>query len=92
MLFRSEISALEAQKDKILQSSPVVVTQAELESIFDDVLKAQGIQRTQEMTKYNLSYPLGVRNSRIILLKYIDLKTKRLGHYVIFERKASLML
>ena len=46
-----EISALEAQKDKILQSSPVVVTQAELESIFDDVLKAQGIQRTQEMTK-----------------------------------------
>ena len=46
-----EISTLEAQKDKILQSSPVVVTQAELESIFDDVLKAQGIQRTQEMTK-----------------------------------------
>lgn len=45
-----EISTLEAQKDKILQSSPVVVTQAELESIFDDVLKAQGIQRTQEMT------------------------------------------
>ena len=46
-----EISTLEAQKDKILQSSPVVVKQAELESIFDDVLKAQGIQRTQEMTK-----------------------------------------
>ena len=46
-----EISTLEAQKDKILQSSPVVVTQSELESIFDDVLKAQGIQRTQEMTK-----------------------------------------
>ena len=46
-----EISALEAQKNKILQSSPVVVTQSELESIFDDVLKAQGIQRTQEMTK-----------------------------------------
>ncbi len=46
-----EISTLEAQKDKILQSSPVVVTQEELESIFDDVLKAQGIQRTQEMTK-----------------------------------------
>jgi len=46
-----EISALEAQKNKILQSSPVVVKQAELESIFDDVLKAQGIQRTQEMTK-----------------------------------------
>lgn len=46
-----EISTLEAQKDKILQSSPVVVKQAELESIFDDVLKAQGIQRTQKMTK-----------------------------------------
>lgn len=46
-----EISALEAQKNKILQSSPVVVKQSELESIFDDVLKAQGIQRTQEMTK-----------------------------------------
>lgn len=46
-----EISTLEAQKDKILQSSPVVVKQAELESIFDDVLKAQGIQRTQVMTK-----------------------------------------
>lgn len=46
-----EISTLEAQKDKILQSSPVVVKQSELESIFDDVLKAQGIQRTQEMTK-----------------------------------------
>ena len=46
-----EISALEAQKNKILQSSPVVVKQAELESIFDDVLKSQGIQRTQEMTK-----------------------------------------
>lgn len=46
-----EISTLEAQKDKILQSSPVVVKQAELENIFDDVLKAQGIQRTQEMTK-----------------------------------------
>lgn len=46
-----EISTLEAQKDKILQSSPVVVKQAELESIFDDVLKSQGIQRTQEMTK-----------------------------------------
>lgn len=46
-----EISTLEAQKDKILQSSPVVVTQSELESIFDDVLKSQGIQRTQEMTK-----------------------------------------
>ena len=35
-----EISTLEAQKDKILQSSLVVVTQSELESIFDDVLKA----------------------------------------------------
>ena len=46
-----EISTLEAQKDKILQSSPVVVKQSELESIFDDVLKSQGIQRTQEMTK-----------------------------------------
>ena len=46
-----EISALEAQKNKILQSSPVVVKQSELESIFDDVLKSQGIQRTQEMTK-----------------------------------------
>ena len=46
-----EISTLEAQKDKILQSSPIVVKQAELESIFDDVLKAQGIQRTQVMTK-----------------------------------------
>ncbi len=46
-----EISTLEAQKDKILQSSPVVVKQSELESIFDDALKAQGIQRTQEMTK-----------------------------------------
>ena len=46
-----EISTLEAQKNKILQSSPVVVKQAELESIFDDVLKSQGIQRTQEMTK-----------------------------------------
>ena len=45
-----EISTLESQKDKILQSSPIVVKQAELESIFDDVLKAQGIQRTQEMT------------------------------------------
>ena len=46
-----EISTLEAQKNKILQSSPVVVKQSELESIFDDVLKAQGIQRTQETTK-----------------------------------------
>ena len=46
-----EISTLEAQKNKILQSSPVVVKQSELESIFDDVLKSQGIQRTQEMTK-----------------------------------------
>lgn len=46
-----EISTLEAQKDKILQSSPVVVKQAELESIFDDVLRSQGIQRTQEITK-----------------------------------------
>ena len=46
-----EVSTLEAQKDKILQSSPVVVKQSELESIFDDVLKSQGIQRTQEMTK-----------------------------------------
>ena len=46
-----EISTLEAQKNKILQSSPVVVKQAELERIFDDVLKAQGIHRTQEMTK-----------------------------------------
>lgn len=46
-----EISTLEAQKNKILQSSPVVVKQSELESIFDDVLRSQGIQRTQEMTK-----------------------------------------
>ena len=35
-----EISTLEAQKNKILQSSPVVVKQAELESIFDDVAKS----------------------------------------------------
>ena len=46
-----EISTLEAQKDKILQSSPVVVKQAELENIFDDVLKSQGIKRTRVKTK-----------------------------------------
>lgn len=56
-----EISTLEAQKDKILQSSPVVVTQSELESIFDDVLKSQGIQRTQKMTKK------GVKNTYSIV-------------------------
>lgn len=46
-----EVSTLEAQKDKILQSSPVVVKQAELENIFDDVLKSQGIKRTRVKTK-----------------------------------------
>ena len=42
-----EISALEAQKDKILQSSPVVVTQSETRKAYSMIFSnAQGIQRT----------------------------------------------